>query len=253
MSAKCKTVAIANHKGGVGKTTTAVTLAAAATHFRYRALLVDLDPQSQCSTSLGVPRSDGLYHVLRRDQSLASAVQTARPRLDLLPGDRASTARLQDELVGDPWGHLALAEALDRVNTYDVVILDCPPTLGRLNVAALMAADHVIVPTTCNFLGLESVGQYLTELDLARQRRGGPTCSCIAILPTFYDTRTTASRDAHDVLLSDFGNLVAQPIPRATVAERLVENGRTIWELAPRAPVGLAYAWLAQWFYQEVL
>jgi chromosome partitioning protein len=250
---KGKTIAIANHKGGVGKTTTAVTLAAAATHFRYRALLVDLDPQAQCSTSLGVHRTDGLYHVLRQDLPLARAVIHARDRLDLLPGDRASTARLQDELVGDPWGHLALADALDAVNTYDVVILDCPPTLGRLNVAALMAADHVIVPTTCNYLGLESVGQYLTELETARQRRGGPTCSCVAILPTFYDVRTTASRDAHNALASDFGALVAQPIPRATVAERLVEDGKTLWELAPRAPVSLAYAWLAQWFYQEVL
>jgi chromosome partitioning protein len=248
-----KTIAIANHKGGVGKTTTAVTLAAAATHFRYRALLVDLDPQAQCSTSLGVHRTDGLYHVLRHDLPLARAVIHARPRLDLLPGDRASTARLQDELVGDPWGHLALSDALDAVNTYDVVILDCPPTLGRLNVAALMAADHVLVPTTCNYLGLESVGQYLTELETARQRRRGPTCTCIAILPTFYDVRTVASRDAHSALVDDFGALVAPPIPRATIAERLVEDGKTLWELAPRAPVSLAYAWLAQWFYQEVL
>jgi len=247
------TAIIANHKGGVGKTTTAVALASAARAFGRRALLVDADPQAQCATALGISRADGLYRVLRAGVALGSGVVQARPGLDLLPGDPDSTARLQDELVGDAWGHLALADVLSNVRGYDVCIIDCPPTLGRLNVAALMAADLVIVPTSCNYFGLESVGLFLRQVQDAKKRRGGPTAELAAVLPTFYDARTTASREALELLRADFGDVVANPIPRATVAERIVESGRTIWEVAPKSPVGIAYGWLCKWFYQDLM
>jgi chromosome partitioning protein len=249
-----KIVAVANHKGGVGKTTTAVTLASAARYYRKRALLVDLDPQAQCAVSLGVPRTEGLYAVAWDRQPLAGHVVEARPGCDLLPGTRDSTARFQDNMASDPLGVWRLAEALDgQARPYDLILMDCPPTLGRLNVAALIAAHAALVPTQCNYLGLESLGQFLYELRQAKQRRGGPQTEVLAILPTFYDSRTNVSREAYQVLREDFGGLVALPIPKATAVERATEEGQTLWEACPDSAATVQYARLADWLYRAGL
>jgi chromosome partitioning protein len=156
-------------------------------------------------------------------------------------------------MVGDPLGVYAVAEALNGAAGYDLVLLDCPPTLGRLNVAALVAADAVLIPTQCNYLGLESLGQFLTELNKAKRRKGGPTAEVIAILPTFYDARTNVSKEANEVLKADFGDLVAEPIPEATAVERATEEGRTIWEACPNSPAAERYRLLADWLYTRGL
>jgi chromosome partitioning protein len=153
-------------------------------------------------------------------------------------------------MVGDPLGVWRLAEALDNeASKYDIVLLDCPPTLGRLNVAALMAASSVLIPTQCNYMGLESLGQYLGELHQARQRRSGPTAKLIGIVPTFFDHRTVASNGAYQILQEDFGELVAKPIPRATAVERATEGGQTLWAACPKSLATLSYAQLAEWLY----
>ena len=245
-----KIIAVANHKGGVGKTTTAVNLATAAVNYRKRSLLVDLDPQAQCAVSVGVPRSPGVYAVVWQGEVLVEHAVPARPACDLLPGTSDSTARFQDEMVRDPLGVWRLAEVLgDQAIGYDVVFLDCPPTLGRLNIAALLAADAVLIPTQCNYLGLQSLGQFLGELRKAARRVGGPGRRLLGILPTFYDQRTIASRGTHQLLREDFRALVARPIQKATAVERAAENGQTLWEACPDSPATVGYAMLAEWLY----
>ena len=248
-----RVVAIAIPKGGTGKTSTAVTLASAADRYNRRALLVDLDPQAHCSPALGVDRAPGVFAVAWEQEPLAEHVIAARPGCDLLPGTPTSTAEFQDKMVSDPWGVRLLDNALEgHAGPYDLTFLDCPPTEGRLNAAALAAAGGILIPTQCNFLGLESLAQFLVYLDqLHSQRR--IEAEVIAILPTFYDVRTKASKEAYKTLLARFGALVSEPIPRATAVERAAGAGQTLWEYCPDNAATRAYESLADWLYTRWL
>ncbi len=249
-----KVIAVAIPKGGTGKTTSAVTLASAAQFYNRRVLLVDLDPQAQCSTALGVKRGPGLYNVAWKGEPLAGNIVAARPGCDLLPGDRDSTAGFQDNMVGDPWGVQRLSSALNgQVKDYDLIFLDCPPTQGRLNAAALMAATGILIPVQCNFLSLESLGQFLEQLKNLRALPFGPKAKIIAVVPTFYSSRTIAGREAYQALQAQFGTVASEPIPRTTEIERAAAEGQTVWEYCPGNRATKAYARLADWVYTRWL
>lgn len=250
-------VAVINFKGGVGKTTLATHLATAASGFRKRALLVDLDPQAQCSTVLGVGRGEGVYKVVWDKSPLRDNVIEARKGCDLLPGTTDSNAALADQIAVDPRGTgvFRLTDVLEnQARGYDIVILDCPPTLGRLNSAALLAAHGLVIPAKCAYLSMESIGLLVTELREQRASRHGSRAQIMTVVPTFWAPRETTSAQAVELLKGLFKNKVSVPIPKAVAVERLAGEGLTIWQAVNGKSAGLetvlpAMKTLAEWFY----
>jgi chromosome partitioning protein len=217
-------IAIANQKGGVGKTTTAVNLGAALAEFGLRVLVVDLDPQGNASTGLGInPRDVGasIYDVLMHDTPALDAVEpTSVKNLFVIPAT-LDLAGAEIELVPAFSRELKLKRALDSVRTeYDVVLIDCPPSLGLLTVNGLAAADDVIVPIQCEYYALEGLGQLLRNVALVRSSLNA-SLEVRGIILTMYDARTRLAEQVETEVREHFGEKVYKTVVPRTV--RLAE------------------------------
>jgi chromosome partitioning protein len=213
-----KIIAVANQKGGVGKTTTTVNLAAGLAIEEKKVLLVDADPQGNATSGSGIPRSQSrktLYHALVNDENLESIIlPTELPLLFVLPADK-NLAGAEIELVEREKREYRLKEVLSKVkNDYDYIIIDCPPSLGLLTLNGLTAADSLLVPIQCEYYALEGV----TELfdTLARLRRGlNPQLTIEGLLLTMFDERTNLSSAVAKDLRDFYGKQVLKTvIPR---------------------------------------
>ena len=216
-----KIICIANQKGGVGKTTTSVNLAASLAVAEKRTLLVDMDPQGNAGSGVGIDKrglAQTIYDVLIDDADPAGIIlKTSFPFLDILPSN-SDLAGAELELVSVIGRELKLKQALTGLaNAYDYVLIDCPPSLGLLTVNAMTAADSVLVPLQCEFYAMEGLSHILTTIGLVR-RVLNPGLAIEGILLTMFDARNNLSRQVSEEIRTHF--------PRETFAAMIPRNVR---------------------------
>ena len=251
-------IAIANQKGGVGKTTTAINLATALSANGESVLLIDLDPQGNASTGLGVDRTDrntGSYSLLADNTSLQAATRPSFvPGLDLIPAE-PDLAGAEIELVDLPRREFRLADALASVRQgpgrYSFILIDCPPGLGLLTLNALVAADAVLVPLQCEFFALEGITQLIRTIDMVK-RGLNPKLSLQGIVLTMYDRRNNLSELVAQDARGFFGAQVYETvIPRNIRISEAPSHGKPVLLYDFRSAGAQAYVHLAGEFLKR--
>lgn len=228
------TVAIANQKGGVGKTTTAVHLGFGLAARHRKTLIVDTDPQGHVAVALGLPKGPGLYRLVVDEDPLTQCAVNARPDLWIIPSDK-KTERANRYLTSLDYREAVLRNALPATSTaYEFALIDLAPSINVLHVAALAASDVVVIPTRLDHMALDGVNEVLRSI--AEINRQGGNIQDYAILPTFFDRVTRETSTQFFGLVKAFGSKVWPPIPADTRLRESSVYGQTLWEYAPTTP-----------------
>ena len=241
---------VANQKGGVGKTTTTVNIAAALSMGGLRVLVIDLDPQGNASTALGVPHRDtaGIYEVLMGDATITSVIQKVAgfPALDCVPSN-SSLANAEVNLVSMVARELRLKEALDEIfPNYDYIFIDCPPSLGLLTINALAAARELLIPIQTEYYALEGLSQLLETYGVVKKRLNAKLDLSTIVL-TMFDGRTRLSNDVAANVRAHFPKeLIDIPIPRAVRVSEAPSYNQTVMTYDPLSPGAIAYMQVAR-------
>jgi chromosome partitioning protein len=243
----CRVMTIANQKGGVGKTTSAVNLAAALAMHGCRVLVVDLDPQGNASTALDVEHHQGIasvYDVLVDDRPLASVIRPVAGFGQLYCAPAAiDLAGAEIELVPQVARESRLARALASfdASNLDYILIDCPPSLGLLTVNALVAAPEVLIPIQCEYYALEGLDQLLRTIELVRSHLN-PGLTVTTILLTMYDIRTRLAQQVADDVRNHFGPVVLTSIiPRSVRVSEAPSHNKTVMTYDPGSSGAVAY------------
>ena len=248
-----RVIVVANQKGGVGKTTTAVNIAAALSQSGHRVLLLDLDPQGNASTALSIahePGTKGIYEALIDEEPLHTLLQESPelPGLFVVPATE-DLAGAEIELVTLPDRESRLRALVDGVTTesnptparFDFVFIDCPPSLGLLTVNALVAAEEVLIPVQCEYYALEGLGQLLKTVDRVRAHLNA-RLSVSSVLLTMYDARTRLAAEVADDVRQHFADAVLQTVvPRSVRISEAPSYGRTVLSYDPASVGAAAY------------
>lgn len=250
-----KIICFSNQKGGVGKTTTAINLAAYVAKEGRRVLLVDFDPQGNATSGYGIEKNQlktTCYDVLMGDAVATQAIlPTVIDNLSILPSN-IDLAGAETDLVNMPSRESALKRALSAIkNDYDYIFIDCPPSLGLLTLNALVSSDSVIIPIQSEFFALEGLSQLMYTIKIVRQRLN-PTLSVNGVILTMYDTRTVMSKQVTEEIYKYFSDKIyTVPVPRNI---KLVESpsfGVPIMVHAPNSSGAVAYEALAKQFLKR--
>jgi len=248
-------VALANQKGGVGKSTTAINLAAALAFQEQRVLLIDLDPQGNASSGLGVERgaiSVSIYDVLLKEADLEDAVEPTSVRNLFLVPATIDLAGAEIELVSQFSRETRLRAALAELDgDFDVILIDCPPSLGLLTVNALTAADEVLIPIQCEYYALEGLSQLLRNVDLVSSNLN-PTLTVGGVVLTMYDGRTRLSKEVAEQVREFFGPIAYNTvIPRSVRLSEAPSYGEPIEAFDSMSRGAIAYRQLGREFIQR--
>jgi chromosome partitioning protein len=243
-------IAIANQKGGVGKTTTTVNLGAALAELDYRVLVIDLDPQGNATTGLGVEARNfelSMYDVIMRDQPLEDCIEPTSVKNLFVAPATIDLAGVEIELVPAFSREMKLKRAIDTVvDDFDFVLIDCPPSLGLITVNGLAAADEVLVPIQCEYYALEGLSQLLRNVNLVSTNLN-QTLEVSTIVLTMYDARTRLSVDVANEVREHFSERVCRAvIPRTVRLSEAPSFGQPITVFDPTSRGAVAYRELAK-------
>ena len=240
-----KIITVTNQKGGVGKTTAVLNVGAQLAFSGRRTLILDLDPQGQCSVGLGLVQEPGAFNFLINAgfdprQWIRS---TGRANLDVMPGDRTTaTAQIVMNAENRPLAYIR--DLLRQFREYQYVLLDTAPSVGGIQERAIFAADQALIPTATEFYSTNGLGQVMSTLD--NFAKNGWTGKLLGILPTFYDEVSSESKETMAELKKNFGEAVLAPIHRATLLREAPAEGKVAHELDPQHRATREYYALTQ-------
>lgn len=243
-----KIIAIANQKGGVGKTTTTISLGASLHELGKKVLLLDMDSQGTLSIALGITSMNGtMYDVLRDpDVLIENVVLPTATKCDLAPSN-IHLAGAEVELINEPGREFILKSKLEAVgNDYDYIIIDCPPSLGMLTLNSFTAANCILIPVQAHYLAFRGMQMLLTTIAKVKTRLN-PELDIMGILPTFYDKRTRHSQEVMHQLREFYGDKVIDiPIPSTIKFADSTTAGESILTFSSSSPAATAYRKLAR-------